>query len=733
LGNSIVYATTSEVGISTPSPTHPLDVNGRVRVRTIDSTATGMNMLYADPDGVIKKTAIPAGGSGTVTSVAAGTGMSFSTITTTGSVSADTVALSTRAWRQKGIDSVNANVALKVNISDTATMLSPYVRTAGFGLTKGTQTLSVDSATMATRARVQKGIDSVAGLARITGSGTTNYIPRFTGTTSLGNSQITDGGTTVGIGTTTSLAKLTVSTGGIGSETNGIGMSNGAQAHYWYLEDNTTSRFNVGSAAGVFRWSNSNGILAQLSSNAELLINTTTSTAGGYKLQVAGSIYNTTGAVLAATSGNVGIGTTSPSSKFEVYGTAASAVIAATITNATNGQAGLTLAAGSAGNNAATRIDFLNRNTSTTASRWILINDFSQNGTNDFNIVDASIARQFTILQGGNTGIGTTSPSERLHVNGRARIVTIDSSASPSNMLWADATGVVRKAAVPSGGSGTVTSVSAGTGMSFTTITTTGSVAVDTLSIATRARLYKTIDSMKAVGDVNVYNTNGTLTANRTITKGGFNLTLKGDVGEFAVENAAGTNKVAVTNDAVIATGTSLTLFAPSAQPLIMSSGNGEAARFTSNKDLGIGTTSPSERLHVNGGNIRSDGKIYIKSNLDENTAFENSALTMGYNSTDSVGWIQAKAISYSGAKLVLNAEGGNVFVNTNGGFGSYSFQVNGVGYFDGGIRTGTGTGVTPATWKLGSRVATTGLTLSTTEYLEVNIGGTSYQIALVN
>ena len=155
LGNSIVYATTSEVGISTPSPTHPLDVNGRTRVRTIDSTATGMNMLYADVDGVIKKAAIPAGGSGSVTSVSAGTGMSFTTITTTGSVSADTVALSTRAWRQKGID-------------------------------------------------------SVAGLSRVTGSGTTNYVAKFTGSTAIGNSSIFDNGSAVSFGSASPLGGIPV-------------------------------------------------------------------------------------------------------------------------------------------------------------------------------------------------------------------------------------------------------------------------------------------------------------------------------------------------------------------------------------------------------------------------------------------------------------------------------------------------------------------------------------------
>jgi hypothetical protein len=49
----------------------------------------------------------------------------------------------------------------------------------------------------------------------------------------------------------------------------------------------------------------------------EMYIGTTTD-AGAYALQVAGSIYNTTGAVLAASSGNVGIGTTSPAYKLVV-------------------------------------------------------------------------------------------------------------------------------------------------------------------------------------------------------------------------------------------------------------------------------------------------------------------------------------------------------------------------------------------------------------------------------
>jgi hypothetical protein len=44
--------------------------------------------------------------------------------------SVDTFSLSTRAWRQKGIDSLNTNINARVKYTDTSTMLSPYLRKA---------------------------------------------------------------------------------------------------------------------------------------------------------------------------------------------------------------------------------------------------------------------------------------------------------------------------------------------------------------------------------------------------------------------------------------------------------------------------------------------------------------------------------------------------------------------------------------------------------------------------
>ena len=69
-------------------------------------------------------------GTGTVTSVATGVGLSGGTITTSGTISADTTTLSTRAYVTGQLVgyATTGNLALKLNISDTSAMLSNYRR-----------------------------------------------------------------------------------------------------------------------------------------------------------------------------------------------------------------------------------------------------------------------------------------------------------------------------------------------------------------------------------------------------------------------------------------------------------------------------------------------------------------------------------------------------------------------------------------------------------------------------
>ncbi len=95
-------------------------------------------------------------GTGSVTSVATntGSGITGGTITTTGTIAADTTILSTKAnvtalLLGKGVGSVTS-------IATDATMQGGTIISSG--------TLKVDTVVMATRPRVQKGIDSVAAL-----------------------------------------------------------------------------------------------------------------------------------------------------------------------------------------------------------------------------------------------------------------------------------------------------------------------------------------------------------------------------------------------------------------------------------------------------------------------------------------------------------------------------------------------------------------------------------------
>lgn len=116
----------------------------------------------------------------------------------------------------------------------------------------------------------------------VSGSGTANYLSKFTGSTALGNSLIYDDGTFVGIGTATPSYKLDVNgTGRFTGTTNQITAYYDA-SNYLQLQHNSISvantalLFNVNSAERM-----------RLLSTGNLLIGTTTDS--GHKLQVNGT------------------------------------------------------------------------------------------------------------------------------------------------------------------------------------------------------------------------------------------------------------------------------------------------------------------------------------------------------------------------------------------------------------------------------------------------------------
>jgi hypothetical protein len=119
----------------------------------------------------------------------------------------------------------------------------------------------------------------------------------------------------------------------------------------------------------------------------------------------------TTNAVTFATSGNVGIGTTSPGAKLEVvYSGGYDDGISV---KSTSGYAVLTMDASA---NSYPILEFKENG----AQKWQLYNEPTDDSFNIYTFPSSSI--RLTILANGNVGIGTTSPATRLDVKGDARI-----------------------------------------------------------------------------------------------------------------------------------------------------------------------------------------------------------------------------------------------------------------------------------------------------------------------
>ena len=183
--------------------------------------------------------------------------------------------------------------------ADTSAVLYPYVRHAGYGLSKSTQSFIVDTAAIATRLRVQKGIDSVNSII-ITGNGTANYLAQFTGTKVIGSSTIWDDGTNIGINNTSPTAKLDINgtfrmTGSVATYNNDnfYMVFSRSGTVYGYL--GTGSNTAGGAVTDLGIRAENNLILASggsrkatITSGGNLLINTTTDP--GEKIYVNGSI-----------------------------------------------------------------------------------------------------------------------------------------------------------------------------------------------------------------------------------------------------------------------------------------------------------------------------------------------------------------------------------------------------------------------------------------------------------
>lgn len=225
----------------------------------------------------------------------------------------------------------------------------------------------------------------------ITGTGTTNYLPKFTGTSALGNSLVYDSGTAIGIGTTSPSEILDVRN--INREaTNG---------EFTQLLSSTNSQdAGIGASLGFGGFTNGTSGYTTFSGLKGFKENGDGGNTAGtlaFYTRLNGGAINERMRITSA--GNVGIGTTSPNFLIHSNGSGANSYMQFTsATTGTTSSDGLIIGTGDAGDAV-----FLNRENTT-----------MQFYTNN--------SERMRITTGGNVLIGTTTDSGyKLDVNGTAR------------------------------------------------------------------------------------------------------------------------------------------------------------------------------------------------------------------------------------------------------------------------------------------------------------------------
>ncbi|OGC19906.1 hypothetical protein A3J90_07600 [candidate division WOR-1 bacterium RIFOXYC2_FULL_37_10] len=123
----------------------------------------------------------------------------------------------------------------------------------------------------------------------INGSGTTNYVPKFSGASAIGNSTIFDDGTHVGIGTAEPIASFEVAGGILSRGTNGNTPVTGAGTRLMWIP--AKGAFRAGTVSGT-EWNNTNVGDTSFASGNTTIASGTSSTAMGENTMASGN-YST--------------------------------------------------------------------------------------------------------------------------------------------------------------------------------------------------------------------------------------------------------------------------------------------------------------------------------------------------------------------------------------------------------------------------------------------------------